>query len=89
MFFKKTPPPVQPEPEMEYPTSLDEKREAFPVFIDVSALPNKILSVEREKIDTLDELTVVFCVDPKGKVDEFSFEISRKQHQELINSLKK
>lgn len=85
MFFKKQPPPA----ERECPASLDEKRDAFPIFINVSALPNKILSIEREEINTPDEETVIFCVDEKGKVVDFHFEISRKQHQELIASLKK
>lgn len=86
MFFKKQPPPA--ERIIEYPASLDEKRDAFPIFIDVSALPNKILSIEREKINTPNEETTIFCVGAKGEVDEYSFVISRTQHQELINSLK-
>jgi len=87
MFFKKQPPPT--ERVIEYPASLDEKRDAFPIFIDVSALPNKILSIEREEIDTPDETTIIFCIDEKGKVDEYPFVISRKQHQQLIANLKK
>lgn len=81
MFFKKTPPP-------EYPASLDEKREVCPLFINISAFPFDTLSVERVEVDTLNEHTVVYCAKKDGNVEDYMFEISRKQHQELINNIK-
>lgn len=84
MFFQKKTPPV-----VEYPAALDAEREICPIFIDVSVFPFKILSVERTKINTPEEMTTIYCIWEGGKVDDFSFEISRKAHRELINSLKK
>lgn len=84
MFLKKqTPPPV-----IEYSAALDKSREICPVFIDLSVLKN-ILSIERCEINTPNEHTKVFIDPDRDGVDDYPFDISRKQHSELIEQASK
>jgi hypothetical protein len=93
MFFQKKTPPIEShiespvKPIVEYSATMEADREICPVFIDLSALPFKILSVERADMNTPNEETVVFCVKEDGEIEEYPFKISRKQHKELIGEL--
>lgn len=87
MLFKKKTPPIE-NPPIEYTASLDSERKLCPIFINLSTL-KQILSIERCEINTPDEHTKVFCEPEEGKVDDYQFDISRKQHAELIEQAAK
>ncbi len=85
MFFKNKPEPPKPE----YSKELDTQRDTFEVFIDLKAFNGKILSVERLKINTPDEETVIFVLPENSQdTEEYPFLISRNQHKILIETIK-
>lgn len=84
MFFKKSLPVVKPS----YSLGVDAAMDGFEIFIDLSAFKESILSIERNNINTPEEVTVVYT-DSNGKINDYDFVISRKQHAELVNQYKK
>jgi len=86
-FFKKQ--PTQEPKKPEYPAELDAARDSILTFIDLTVFGDKVVSIERDNLNTPDEKTVVYTLAEKaGEVDEYCFRISRKQHKELIEQFK-
>lgn len=69
-----------------YTEKIDDLRNKCSVIIDLSKIIDNILSIERINIGTKDEETWIFT---KGdNLGDYSFHISRFQHEELINKYK-
>lgn len=84
MFFKKSPPPIN-EP---YSLEKDARMDDFEMLIDLSALDGKVISIERENIDSSKEHTSVYVVYDGGSIENTEFSISRKQHKDLVEKYK-